>query len=46
LIREWGRIAPAGQRKIELHESEGAALGVLDMCVRRKQRLGYVTRPD
>ena len=24
LIREWGRIGTTGQRKIELHETEGA----------------------
>ena len=46
LIREWGRIGTAGHRKIELHDSEGAALEALEMWLRRKQRRGYVTRPD
>jgi predicted DNA-binding WGR domain protein len=44
LIREWGRIGTAGQRKIELHDSEGAAMEALEMWLRRKQRRGYVTR--
>ena len=46
LIREWGRIGTAGQRKIELHESEDSAKEALEMWLRRKQRRGYVTRPD
>jgi predicted DNA-binding WGR domain protein len=46
LIREWGRIGTAGQRKIELHDSEGNAMEVLEMWLRRKQRRGYVARPD
>ncbi len=46
LIREWGRIGTAGQPKINLHDSEGAALEALEMWLRRKQRRGYVTRPD
>jgi predicted DNA-binding WGR domain protein len=46
LIREWGRIGTAGQRRIELHESEGSAMEALETWLRRKQRRGYVTRPD
>ncbi len=46
LIRESGRIGTAGQRKINLHDSEGAAVEVLEIRLRRKQRRGYVTRPD
>jgi predicted DNA-binding WGR domain protein len=46
LIREWGRIGTAGQRKIELHDSEGSAKEALETWLRRKQRRGYVTRPD
>ena len=46
LIREWGRIGTAGQRRIELHESEGRAMEALETWLRRKQRRGYVTRPD
>jgi predicted DNA-binding WGR domain protein len=46
LIREWGRIGTAGQPKINLHDSEGAAVKVLEIWLRRKQRRGYVTRPD
>jgi predicted DNA-binding WGR domain protein len=46
LLRERGRIGTAGQRKIELHDSEGNAMEVLEMWLRRKQRRGYVARPD
>jgi predicted DNA-binding WGR domain protein len=46
LIREWGRIGTSGQPKINLHDGEGAALQVLEMYLRRRQRRGYVTRPD
>jgi predicted DNA-binding WGR domain protein len=46
LIREWGRIGTTGQRKIELHESKDTALEALEMWLRRKQRRGYVARPD
>ncbi len=45
-IREWGRISTAGRRKIELHDSEDGAMAALDVWLRRKQRRGYVTRPD
>jgi hypothetical protein len=45
-IRESGRIGTAGQPKINLHDSEGAAVEVLEIWLRRKQRRGYVTRPD
>jgi predicted DNA-binding WGR domain protein len=46
LIREWGRIGTAGQRKIELHDSKETALEALKMWLRRKQSRGYVARPD
>jgi predicted DNA-binding WGR domain protein len=46
LIREWGRIGTVGQPKINLHDSEGAAVELLEIWLRRKQRRGYVTRPD
>ena len=46
LIREWGRIGTVGQRKIEVHEFEGSAKEALEMWLRRKQRRGYVNRPD
>jgi predicted DNA-binding WGR domain protein len=46
LIREWGRIGTAGQRKIELHANEGSAMEALETWLRRKQRRGYVTRSD
>jgi predicted DNA-binding WGR domain protein len=46
LIREWGQIGTAGQRKIESRESGGAALEALELWLRRKQRRGYVTRPE
>jgi len=46
LICESGRIGTAGQPKINLHDSEGAAVEVLEIWLRRKQRRGYVTRPD
>jgi hypothetical protein len=45
-IRESGRIGTAGQPKINLHDSERAAVEVLEIWLRRKQRRGYVTRPD
>lgn len=45
LIREWGRIGTAGQRKIELHNSEGSAMEALEVWLRRKQKRGYVPRP-
>ncbi len=44
LIREWGRIGAPGRRKIELHESRGAALETLETWLRRKQRRGYRLR--
>jgi predicted DNA-binding WGR domain protein len=44
LIREWGRIGTAGQRKIELHSSEGSAMKALEVWLHRKQRWGYVAR--
>jgi predicted DNA-binding WGR domain protein len=46
LIRESGRIGTAGEPRINLHDSEGAAVEVLEIWLRRKQRRGYVTRPD
>jgi predicted DNA-binding WGR domain protein len=46
LIREWGRIGTAGQRKIELHESEDSAKEALEMWLRLKRRRGYIARPD
>jgi WGR domain-containing protein len=46
LIRESGQIGTAGQPKINLHDSEGAAVEVLEIWLRRTQRRGYVTRPD
>ncbi len=46
LIREWGRIGTAGQRRIELHKTQGAAVELLEIWLRRKQKRGYVTRPD
>jgi predicted DNA-binding WGR domain protein len=44
LIREWGQIGTAGQRKIELHSSEGSAMKALEVWLHRKQRWGYVAR--
>ncbi|MGO4572722.1 WGR domain-containing protein [Microvirga sp. 2TAF3] len=46
LIREWGRIGTTGKRRIELHENESRAAEALEVWLRRKQRRGYVTRPD
>ena len=46
LIREWSRIGTAGQRKIELHETQGVAVELLEIWLRRKQRRGYISRPD
>jgi predicted DNA-binding WGR domain protein len=44
LIREWGRIGTAGQRKVELYESEGRAAEALETWLRRKQKRGYRIR--
>jgi predicted DNA-binding WGR domain protein len=44
LIREWGRIGTAGQRKVELHESKGRAAEALETWLRRKRRKGYQIR--
>jgi predicted DNA-binding WGR domain protein len=46
LIREWGRIGTAGQRKIELYDNESRAVEELEAWLRRKQRRGYITRPE
>ncbi|MCB8823535.1 WGR domain-containing protein [Microvirga rosea] len=46
LVREWGRIGTIGRRKIELHENESSAMESLETWLRRKQRRGYVARPD
>jgi predicted DNA-binding WGR domain protein len=44
LIREWGRIGTAGQRKIELHQDQDKAVEALETWLRRKQRRGYQLR--
>jgi predicted DNA-binding WGR domain protein len=44
LIREWGRIGTAGQRRVELHESKVRAAEALEAWLRRKQRRGYRIR--
>jgi predicted DNA-binding WGR domain protein len=44
LIREWGRIGTAGQRKVELHAGKGRAAEALETWLRRKQRRGYAIR--
>jgi predicted DNA-binding WGR domain protein len=46
LVREWSRPGTAGRRKIELHETEHGAMEALEVWLRRKQRRGYVPRPD
>jgi predicted DNA-binding WGR domain protein len=46
LIREWGRIGTGGRRKIELYETEHSAMEALETWLRRKQRRGYVSRPN
>lgn len=46
LIREWDRIGTSGKREVELHETGDSAMEALEMWLRRKQRRGYVTRPD
>jgi hypothetical protein len=45
LIRDEARLEPL-QRKIEFHETDGGAMGVLERWPRREQRRGYVIQPD
>ncbi|MGO4574146.1 WGR domain-containing protein [Microvirga sp. 2TAF3] len=44
LIREWGRIGTAGQRKVELYENEESAAVSFQKWLLRKQRRGYRIR--
>ena len=42
LTRSWGRIGWSCTARIELHDTEGAAIGALQAWRDRKRRRGYV----
>ena len=41
LTRSWGRIGRSCRTRVELHPTEAAALGALDVWRVRKRRRGY-----
>lgn len=41
LIRHWGRIGTAGQRRLDPHPDPGAALNALARLTQAKRRRGY-----
>jgi predicted DNA-binding WGR domain protein len=44
LMRQWGRIGTAGQRRFDVHADAGAAVNALAAIMRAKSRRGYTSR--
>lgn len=43
LVRHWGRLGTAGQRKLDLHATRDEAVAALQRLARSKLRRGYTT---
>ena len=44
LVRQWGRIGRAGQRRVELYKNQSSAVEALETWLQRKRRRGYLLR--